>query len=362
MAEIRPFAEGDLSPVALMFAKVFPEAEHAPQSDVREYIRAVFLKNPWYDPTLPSQVAQDADGTIIGFLGVVPRHMLWRGRRIRVVVSLNLMVAPERRASLAAIELLKTLFRGPQDLTLTDGAGEQGRAVWEGLGGETCVLHSLFWTRPVRPARFLLSRARRRGWTALPFALASPVAGLSDALAMRLPGSRLRLAPRGRAVDATPAELIECQRRFSEGYSLRPDYDETSLAWVLARGTQLNGAGRLTTAIARNHRGDSIGAFVHSITDDGRCSVIQVIGHPGAFSEVLDVLLYDAWTKGATFVNGRLIPSHAQDLSDRYCLIDRRGPWMQIHSRHLEILQAINRGAVCLTRLDGEWALRFRHW
>ena len=70
-------------------------------------------------------------------------------------------------------------------------------------------------------------------------------------------------------------------------------------------------------------------------------------------------LLLDAWRQGATALRGRLDPHRVQQLSDRHCWLRREGAWTLIHSRHADIVAAMERGAAGLSRLDGEWWLRF---
>ena len=63
--------------------------------------------------------------------------------------------------------------------------------------------------------------------------------------------------------------------------------------------------------------------------------------------------------QGATALRGRLDPHHVQEYSDRHCWFRREGAWTLVHSRHDDVVSAIERGAAEFTRLDGEWWLRF---
>jgi hypothetical protein len=74
----------------------------------------------------------------------------------------------------------------------------------------------------------------------------------------------------------------------------------------------------------------------------------------------LQRLLVDAWRNGATAVRGRLDPRHAQELSDRHCWFRREGAWTLVHSRHADLTAAIHQGNAFLSRLEGEWWLRFQ--
>jgi len=48
-----------------------------------------------------------------------------------------------------------------------------------------------------------------------------------------------------------------------------------------------------------------------------------------------------------------------QALSDRRCWFRQEGTWTLVHSRHRDILSAVHQGDAFLSRLDGEWWLRF---
>ena len=48
-----------------------------------------------------------------------------------------------------------------------------------------------------------------------------------------------------------------------------------------------------------------------------------------------------------------------QALTDRYCLLHRRGPWVLVNARHPELLRPFETGEASFTRFDGEWCLGF---
>jgi len=48
------------------------------------------------------------------------------------------------------------------------------------------------------------------------------------------------------------------------------------------------------------------------------------------------------------------------EYAGKYCLFHRRGYWTLIHSKKPDLLEAIHRGDAFLTRLEGEWCLRFK--
>jgi len=151
--QIRAFRREDTPRVLELFRAAFLEAGKSVPANLETYFDRVFFESPWYDEALPSYIHLDRSGTIIGFVGVQPRPMVWRGRRVRAAVATKLMAAPSAGDSLVAVRLLSKVFAGPQDVLLSDLSNDAGRRIWEGLGGSTAPLYSLQWQRPVRPAR-----------------------------------------------------------------------------------------------------------------------------------------------------------------------------------------------------------------
>ena len=77
------------------------------------------------------------------------------------------------------------------------------------------------------------------------------------------------------------------------------------------------------------------------------------------FDRVLQRLLADAWRHGAAAVRGRLDPRFVQEHSARHCWLRTDGTWTLVHSRHADVMAAIQQGDAFLSRLEGEWWLRF---
>ncbi len=55
----------------------------------------------------------------------------------------------------------------------------------------------------------------------------------------------------------------------------------------------------------------------------------------------------------------RLDPRYVQELSDRHCWLRTDGTWTLVHSRHAEVMAAVQQGDAFLSRLEGEWWMRF---
>jgi hypothetical protein len=360
MATLRIVTERDVRAVAALFGRAYPEYRSASQPACESYFREILFDNPWCDPQLPSWVAEE-DGRICGFYGVMPRPMLLRGRPIRVAVTCQFMVDPDPRYSLTALQLAKACLSGPQDLTLADGAHDLSRRMWIGIGGTAPLLYSLHWTRPLRPARYVLSLLKERAALPLPLTLAArPLGALIDALASRLRPNRFyREESELTEEPLDSATMLAHLPEVLDGNALQPVYDARSLAWLLDQAARKMRHGKLRARAVLDGERRLIGWYLYYVRAGEVSEVVQLAARNGSFDRVLQRLLADAWRHGAAAVRGRLDPRYVQELSDRHCWLRREGTWTLVHSRHADIIAAIQQGNAFLSRLEGEWWLRW---
>lgn len=357
-ARVRPFADRDMRQVVDLHQKVFPQERPRSLEDYGDYFSRVFLRNPAGRGPLPSLVHEEDDGCITGFLGLVPRRVVAGGCAFQAMVSSQFIVDPASAVGLVAMRLAKAYLEGPQDLSIADEANDISRRIWEGLGGTTALLYSIYWTRPLRPFGLGLSYLRgRRGFAGV-VAAARPAASVADFLATRMPGSHVRKSPATCSADELRVEaLLEHASDFCDQTSLRVDYDERTLQWLLDRAGG-SGRGRLLTAAVRN-RSTLVGWYVSYLDRHGVADVAQLAATPSSIHEVLDHLFDRARRQGAIAVTGRMDPRFMDALSDKLCLFHRRGPWVLIKTARPELLRTFESGHAWFSRLDGEWSLRF---
>lgn len=363
MSEVRRFVEEDLPQVANLHRRIF-RAEDRQATSARwfeayeRYFSDVFL-NGTRDGGAPGSLVYESDGRILGFLGVVPRRMQYKGKPLLMAVCSQFAVDPAGRGQVG-LRMLKRCFQGPQDLSVTDEAGDSTRTIWEWCGGDTVLPCSMRWIRPLRPAQLALSVLAGRRSPALVTGACRPLAWIADrAIAAYGPAALRISSPRGMREELDETTFLACLTQISTDRSLVPAYDAGSVAWAIQRAGNRSDHGHLRTLVVRQDRADVSGSFVYCMSRDGIAEVLQIAARPKALGDVLDHLLDDAMRQGAIAVSGRLEPALIAPLSEKRVLFYRGSHWTLVHSTHAHLRQAIHNGDALLSRLEGEWCLRF---
>jgi hypothetical protein len=272
-------------------------------------------------------------------------------------VSTQFMVDPDRHAGPAAIDLMKRLFAGPQDLSFSDGAHQLSRQLWKRLGGDVALLHSLDWTRILQPARYGMDALRTMRLPGLIQHVLRPVCRALDAIASRRDPFRVPL-PTGVAEEATPETLLAWLSRWSGGEALQPAYDE-SLVWLLRHAGEKKRHGVLRSRLVCNAKGEHVGWYLYYLKSGGTSTVVQVRARRHSAALVLNHLFHDAREYGALALSGPVQPELMEELVATRCIFRCQGLGVLVQSRNPELLASIHRGDAHLSRLDGEWWLRF---
>jgi hypothetical protein len=358
---VRPLAEGDIPQVADLYWAVLRERKGPTPRLVQSFIQELYFRNPWIDSRIPSLV-YDEKRKIIGFLGVVPRKMWFRGELMRIAYGGNFVVQPEFRNTLAGLHLLRTYMAGPQDLSQTDSANDTSRALLERLGFTTIIPYSMHWVRLLRPARcatYALVRVSESAPLAWIDWLARPLLSGADRFAAKLSASPFRQTEsRLQAAELDVDTLLHCIAAFRQGYSCWPDYDANSLTWLFSFMEKMKGYGEnLRKVVLRDDGGNIVGWYIYFRTRGKFGEVAQLGGERRRIKEVLDYLFYEAWTYGLIGLHGTVDRQLMADFSEKNCFFTCRGGWTVAQSRNPQFLQELNHGEAFLSRLDGEWCL-----
>jgi hypothetical protein len=352
-AHVRPFVPDDIPAVVELRRKAFAYSEWRTPQESAAYFERVFFENPWHTGALPSLVHVEDTGRITGFLGIVPRAATLHDEPIRVAVCTQFMVDSENRG-LAGVRLVRTLMRGEQDLSFADVANDASRQLWEGLGGAVSPVHSLSWTQPLRPARFAASEFSKNVMVRGLARAMRPGFGLIDRLTTRWsPPPRLDVVP------LTPELMSAKIAVVLDDSTLLPEYDVASLYWLRLQ-LELKGLwGPLAGSALRDGKGLIAGWYLYYMNAGGTGEVVQVAASHDRYRDVLEAMFYDAWRNGLVALRGRgefgLLPA----LDPERAHVDRRGPWVLVHSRRPDVMDAIKRGRAFFSRLEGEWWMSF---
>jgi hypothetical protein len=262
------------------------------------------------------------------------------------------MTDPDRSNRATGALLLARLLRGPQELSTTDTASPLVRAMWHRLGGETVHLGSVSWVRVFRPSAVARNVLGSRKWWLR--AATRPAWLAADSAFRRLIGS---LYPATEAeVSAEQLEPLvagEHLTKIAASFRVRPVYEPQYLEWLFEELSRF-GEGTPVRRLIRS-RGRAVGSYVYLLQRDGISRVLQVAAREEDAEAVLDDLFEHARAHGAAALRGRVEPHLQQALRRRGVFLFPAGAYTLVHSRHSELLHAIQCGDALNTLLDGEW-------
>lgn len=364
MIRIRQLERDDVAAVARLFALVWRGAEDAADAELERFFASTLLDHPWTDPELPSLVAVDGD-EIVGLIGSNVRRAAWNGRPVRAVCSAHLVTHPRVRSRAVGAVLMKALLGGTQDVTITDGATEEVRRMWEALGGASVGLGAFSFVRLFRPASLIGDLALGRLSRTLATSPLRVVPAAVDRVARLAARERLVPSSAGCSVEPlTPEALVEHTDRVTAGVRFHAAYDVPYVAWLFdelarveARGTLwARGVprGGLWAELVRS--GDTlVGWYVCHLRESGFCRVLQFAPVPRKSDSLFTELSYRAAAFGAAALYGRLEPALVAPTVNASCYIRPSDGRLLVHSRDRELATAIGSGDALLTRMDGEW-------
>jgi GNAT superfamily N-acetyltransferase len=364
MTDLRPLARDDIPAVARLFSLVWRGSEDAADAELERFFTSTLLDNPWADPELPSLVATDGDA-LVGMIGSNVRRVSLDGTPLRMVCSAHLVSHPRVRRQAVGARLMKALLAGAQDVTITDGATDEVRRMWEGFGGASVSLGAFSFVRLFRPASLAADLLLgRRGY---PLA-ASPLRhlpGAVDGIARRAARRRLVAAPAERSSTAlTPGDVVTRLGDIAAATRFHAAYDVPYLTWlfdelsrVATRGTLwANGVprGELWAELVQANEA-VLGWYICHLRQSGFCRVLQFAAAPRASEAVFAQLSFRAQERGAAALYGRLEPPLVAPVVNASCIVRPSDGRLLIHARDPALVTAVRAGDALLTRMDGEW-------
>ena len=348
MSPVRPLRRDDLPQVAALYETRLSGGRRARPGMV-EHFDHQFLQAPTADPEIPSLVATDGAGHVIGFLGANVTPMTLDGRTVRAVATGPMFTEPDAR--LVSVLLLRSLLTGPQAFTFSDKHNLDAHRLFTRLGARVVHPRYVWWEIALRPVEQWVSNTVSRRRRAL-MPLLRPVARLADGVSGR---RRREVADVGTvvAVPLTPALATEGLPELMGRARLRPTYDEAFLAWRFAQLALARRLGVLRALALRDAEGALVGWFVALIPDGGVATAVQVVARDGSEGTVLQGLFDAADGGGAVAVRGRLEPELAFAMRGSGCTLHQR-TCLLVHTDDDDVWRALTGDQAMLTLLDGE--------
>ncbi|MGH2965697.1 MAG: hypothetical protein ACRDMH_10005 [Solirubrobacterales bacterium] len=347
MTDIRPFERSDVEGVLALLAARLPWWTHD-----ESFLEQTLIDSPWADPGLPSLVAVDDGGGILGFIGSQVRRLKLDDRELRGICCAHLVVAADRRAGPAGALLLRRLLSGDQDLTWTDSPTEGVVRMWRAFGGNLDHPRSCDWMLVLRPfqwARGVLTARTRH----VAVREVVPVAALpAQASGGRfVPRAFPNLPPEVSGEDAPAATIVEHLPLLTRGLRLRVDYDQPYLEQLFARVEA--SMGPLVHRLVRRD-GAPVGWYAYLSRPGGASRVLHVCAPEAEVEAVVGELAEHARAQGSGALAGRLEPHLEGPLRRRLAVIGfARQPVIHVHDPEVHAL--LSTSSSLLTHLDGEW-------
>jgi GNAT superfamily N-acetyltransferase len=346
MSGIRPLRREEIPQIAALYRFVDRSDWRIPPDDVSVWFERTLFGHPWVDPEIPTLVYEDDAGEILGFIASHVRRMRLDGRTIRMGAAGPLIAHPRVRNRGVGAQLWRRYLAGPQELTVTDGASDEMREIFELIGGHMLHPSCIAWARVYRPFGFVgdhLKAPARRVWAPL------DAAATHTSRYFKAPPS-----PETVSEPLTPALMVEHLPTVTRALRLFPDYDQPFLEWLFAEQHHNRTWGTPVRRLVRGRDGRVLGWYIYFLLRAGGCQVVQVAAQRRHVGAVLDDLFADAIAAGGTAIQGRVEPMLLAPLAHRGALF-RYSPRSLVYTPHDDLLGVLMSGRALLTRLEGEW-------
>lgn len=352
-SRLRACRPDDLRDVGALWMRSFLRRDDPAPKPLVASLHEVFFDGPFSVPGVAPLILRGPSGAVVGFIGLMARRMEFHGQPIVAAVATQLIV--DRSAGgFAAFELLRAALAGPQHLTFSDGANTLAQSIWQRLGGDVALVHSLEWLRVLRPAGYAAHRLERAGTPGAASATARSLTRAVDAVLARAPYGVLRPVCAAHATKPTTAAELHSLVEANPS-SLRARHTRSELEWLLARAAETRRHGPLRARVVVDPRGEPTGWFIYYAKRGGLAQVLQLGGRPRALGAVLDALLADASAAGCVAATGQGEPRLLRELDARHAVFTCPSLGVLVHARDAALLAAVHRGDASLSRLDGEW-------
>jgi hypothetical protein len=349
--QLRSLEPSDIPQIVALRRRVFSQSSQETDAGLARYYHTLFFENPWHDERYPSFVQEGSAGEILGFVGSIPRPMLLGTERLTAVTATELMVAPDAHGGLVGLKLLRRLFDGDQQLTYSDRGNEKARALYEGLGGNTALWYSIYWSASLDGSQLSFDTALPGGSRNVAVRAARRASRLLDRLLMSsIAPDRIGI----RDEPLTAETVMSLLQRLAGKKALVPEYEAHSFGWLMQRIAESRKFERVVSAQVTKD-GEPIGFFVYAKWPAGEIDVVQLAAVPGSEGLTFDHLVRHSADNGGTVLKGRLDRRLAPVIAERGLPLTLGRPWTVVRSGRPDIAAQLLNGNAFLSRLDAEW-------
>lgn len=364
MSTIRPLERSDLTQVANLLVHTFQGRQGDASPEMADYLGQLLLDLPDNDPDIHSLVHEQEKGHITGFIGVFTQKMSIGGKVLRAAIGNSLAVERGVVDPMAGARLCRSFFQGPQDITISDRSNATSVGLWRAMGGDILPLYSLDWMRALRPMEAATFKLRRRlRLLGLTVPLVRKVDHFAASLARRRGHDILETPtapqrPKGLARKDVDAEAIApAIRALVTEDLLHPVWSDARLAAVLAQAGRKCEFGQTVMQVIENASGQSVGAYIYYLPPHGIAQVLHVLSTRAMIGPVLDLLLLDAYERGAAAIGGRAQPRLLEALMDRGAQFSSAHRCV-FRASDPEVMAAVHDGKAVIGGLVGEFWTR----
>jgi hypothetical protein len=347
MPSIREFERADLPAVVKLlrvnFGQWFGDAA---------FLAANVIDDPWAEASLPSYLAVDEDGKVVGFIAAQARRLRFGDRPLLGVNCTQLGVDPDHRGSAAGALLVGRLLAGPQDLTWSDSSTDVLARIWRLYGGQLDHARANDWMFVLRPGRWLGNLLRAQAQRRTIRRDLAPV----GALPFHAVGPRVarrafpELAEGVTGEHATTEVIVDHLSLIMAGFQVWVDHDGGYLQHIFEKT-----AAAKQTIVRRlvRQQGQPIGWYAYAPRPGGIHRVLHIAAPEPKVGAVFGELIAHSRSSGAAVVAGRAEPHLMPTLRRRLAIL---GPARTpiLHTKDPELAATLATSASLLTRLDGE--------
>jgi GNAT superfamily N-acetyltransferase len=356
---VRRLEAGDLSALVELHHTCFSRAGERPRAEIEGKLAQLFFDGPLVDARLPSLVACDAGGRIVGFRGRVRRGWRLGGEPLLGSTTSHLMVRPELRRAGVSTTLRLASYRIEDEIGVRAAVGFADRATADGRAFSDAGSRSVFleqfgfeWTLPFRPRALRALRMLEWRLPAGPWRRRLRQAWLAAMRSWPAPAPTAVAGIAHRSAPLSAQALQEAVAAVGEN-RLRIDESLEVWAWLLAYLADYPSRGRFSGRVVLDERGAPLGFFAGYANAAGGYEVLAFAARPQAVATVFGDVLREAETARAWLVSGGATVRELRTLL-------AQGAWLSAGSAAAvttlrpDLLQRFQSQDVLITGLEGE--------